>query len=82
MVADLTRTFRVPGAAMSAGQSRMANKLPRIDVGQVDNLRGGWIPPPAGANTGGTLWVRPIANRPQLTKLPHTAGEESPKGDR
>ena len=22
---------------------------------------------------GGNLWVRPIANRPQLTKLPHNS---------
>ena len=28
------------------------------------------------ANAGGTLWVRPIANRPQLTKLPHNTPPE------
>ncbi len=33
-----------------------------LDVGQVANLRGGWSPPPVRCG--------PIANRPQLTKLP------------
>jgi hypothetical protein len=40
-------------------------------VGQVANLRGGWLPPPVRCERGGTLWVGPIDNRPQLTKLPH-----------
>jgi hypothetical protein len=38
-----------------------------IDVGQVVNLRGSWLPPPVRCERG--RW--PIANRPQLTKLPH-----------
>ena len=38
-----------------------------IDVGQVDNLRGGWLPPPVRCERGSG----PIDNRPQLTKLPH-----------
>jgi hypothetical protein len=42
-----------------------------IDVGQVGNLRGGWLPPPVRCERGGTLWVGPIDNRPQLNKLPH-----------
>jgi hypothetical protein len=36
-------------------------------VGQVGNLRGGWLPPPVRCDSG--CW--PIDNRPQLTKLPH-----------
>jgi hypothetical protein len=40
-------------------------------VGQVVNLRGGWLPPLFRANAAGTLWVWPIGNRPQLGKLPH-----------
>ena len=36
-------------------------------MGQVDNLRGGWLPPPFGFEPG----TGPIDNRPQLTKLPH-----------
>ncbi|MGA9623949.1 MAG: hypothetical protein WBQ65_05730, partial [Bryobacteraceae bacterium] len=36
-----------------------------LDVGQVANLRGGWLPPPVRCG--------PIANRPQLTTLPHIA---------
>jgi hypothetical protein len=43
------------------------------DVGQAGSLRGGWLPPLSGANARGTLWVGPIANRPQLTKLPHNS---------
>ena len=38
-----------------------------------DGPPGGWLPPLSGANAGGTLWVRPIANRPQLAKLPHNS---------
>ena len=50
-------------------------------MGQVVNLRGGWLPPLPRANAGGTLWVRPIDNRPQLAKLPHNrvASPISPK---
>src|ERR1035441_135315 len=36
-------------------------------VGQVGNLRGGWLPPLVGSRRG----IGPIDNRPQLTKLPH-----------
>src|ERR1035441_2747454 len=43
------------------------------DGGQAGSLRGGWLPPLSGANARGTLWVGPIANRPQLAKLPHRA---------
>jgi hypothetical protein len=39
-------------------------------VGQAGSLRGGCLPPLSRANARGTLWVGPIANRPQLTKLP------------
>ena len=42
-------------------------------MGQVANLRGGWLPPPLRCERGGTLWVGPIDNRPQLTKLPHNS---------
>src|ERR1039458_9526697 len=38
-----------------------------IDVGQVANLRGGWLPPPVRCECGSG----PIDNRPQLAKLPH-----------
>jgi hypothetical protein len=41
-----------------------------MDVGQVGNLRGGWLPPPFRANA-----ARPIDNRRQLTKLPHKVGQ-------
>src|ERR1035438_69388 len=43
------------------------------DVGQAGSLRGGWLPPLSGASAGGTLWVRPIDNRPQLARLPHNS---------
>ena len=36
-----------------------------LGVGQVGNLRGGWLPPPVRCERGSG----PIANRPQLTKL-------------
>jgi hypothetical protein len=36
-------------------------------VGQAGSLRGGCLPPPSLASAA--VW--PIANRPQLTKLPH-----------
>src|ERR1035438_7293953 len=36
-------------------------------VGQVGNLRGGWLPPLIDSRRGNG----PIDNRPQLTKLPH-----------
>src|ERR1019366_2328516 len=42
-----------------------------INVGQVANLRGGWLPPPVRCERGGPLWVGPIDNRPQLSKPPH-----------
>src|SRR5450759_414109 len=32
------------------------------------------------ANVRGTLWVRPIGNRPQLTKLPHKVSSASHLG--
>src|ERR1039458_5833178 len=46
-------------------------RKPRVpsDVGQVANLRGGWLPPPVRCECGSG----PIDNRPQLTKLPHIA---------
>src|ERR1019366_1609089 len=75
-VADLTRTFRVAGAAVSAGQSRSTNSA--IDVGQVENLRGGWLPPPAGSERGSG----PIAKRPQLNKLPHKVAPRDRRGVR
>jgi hypothetical protein len=37
-----------------------------MKVGQTGSLRGGWLPPLSPANA---QW--PIANRPQLAKLPH-----------
>ena len=43
------------------------------EVGQAGSLRGGWLPPLSGANARGTRWVGPIANRPQLAKLPHNS---------
>jgi hypothetical protein len=42
-------------------------------VGQAGSLRGGWLPPPSRVSAGGTLWVRPIANRPQINNLPHNS---------
>ena len=36
-------------------------------MGQVANLRGGWLPPPVRCESGSG----PIDNRPQLAKLPH-----------
>jgi len=36
-------------------------------VGQVGNLRGGWLPPPVRREGG----YGPIANRPQVANLPH-----------
>src|ERR1019366_9020464 len=41
-----------------------------LPVGQVDNLRGGWLPPPVCHcnRTSG-----PIDNRPQVSNLPHKA---------
>jgi hypothetical protein len=38
-----------------------------MNVGQVDNLRGGWLPPPAGCRRDNG----PIDNRPQVDNLPH-----------
>src|ERR1039458_1039857 len=46
---------------------RVEKPLRPFDVGQVGNLRGGWLPPPTRNRRGS----RPIANRPQLGKLPH-----------
>jgi hypothetical protein len=39
-------------------------------VGQAGSLRGGCLPPPSLASAA--VW--PIANRPQLPKLPHNGG--------
>jgi hypothetical protein len=57
--------------AVSGVRNIKVESLP--DVGQAGSLRGGWLPPLSGANARGTLWVGPIANRPQLTKLPHNS---------
>jgi hypothetical protein len=43
----------------------------KTNVGQVGNLRGGWLPPPVHREGRGALWAGPIANRPQVTNLPH-----------
>jgi len=43
-------------------------------VGQVANLRGGWLPPPARGSG-------PIDNRPQLAKLPHMAASRKREGE-
>jgi hypothetical protein len=62
-------TMRICADAEEAKRKRQA--MCAIDVGQVGNLRGGWLPPPVRCERGGTLWVGPIDNRPQLNKLPH-----------
>src|ERR1017187_208700 len=46
-------------------------EFPDCDRLWVVNLRGGWLPPLSRANAGGTLWVRPIGNRPQVNNLPY-----------
>src|ERR1035437_7637002 len=56
-----------PSAADAVASTRAA----QTSVGQVDNLRGGCLPPPVRCERGGTLWVGLIDNRQQLTKLPH-----------
>jgi hypothetical protein len=68
-VADIVKIsarFRLPVVPFGAGTSLEG---PPVDVGQVDNLRGGWLPPPAGLKRR----HGPIDNRPQLTKLPHNS---------
>jgi hypothetical protein len=44
------------------------------------SLRGGWLPPLSRANARGTLWVGPIAKRPQLAKLLGMSALRSPIG--
>src|ERR1039458_1578742 len=53
-------------AAATFGESPASFAACRY-VGQVVNLRGGWVPPPVGCKRGSG----PIDNRPQLAKLPH-----------
>src|SRR5450759_1168489 len=64
--------FRGPAAHPNRGEKPPQYSLCykaafAIDVGQVANLRGGWLPPPVRCESGSG----PIDNRPQLTKLPH-----------
>jgi hypothetical protein len=47
-----------------------------LDVGQVSNLRGGWLPPPVHLQRASG----PITNRPQLTKLPHKVRSAAQRG--
>src|ERR1035438_9934988 len=56
------RKVSFTGWAWATEEKKAKRVSNAIDVGQVGNLRGGWLPPPAG---------RPIANRPQVNNLPH-----------
>src|ERR1039458_5534842 len=56
------RKVSFTGCAWATKERKAKSARNATGVGQVGNLRGGWLPPPAD---------RPIANRPQVDNLPH-----------
>jgi len=56
------------GSPSTFGVKSRKTQRPRVNVGQVGNLRRIGNPP---VNDSG-INLRPITNRPQVTNLPHT----------
>jgi hypothetical protein len=72
-IGNLRRIVNPPAALGRARRDRGESPTPFAAcryAGQDEILRGGWLPPPFSLHTRS---IGPIANRPQLDKLPRRA---------